>query len=30
MSVDFGHLASSAALDVVRYKGFHSRPPVVG
>ena len=29
MSVNFGHLASSAALDILSYKDFHSRPPVV-
>jgi len=29
MSVNFSHLASSAALDVLSYKDFHSRPPVV-
>jgi len=30
MSVNFGHLASSAAFDVFSYEDFHSRPPVVG
>jgi len=30
MSVDFGHLAGSAAFDVLSYKDFHSGPPVVG
>jgi len=30
MSVDFSHLASSAAFDVFSYKDFHSGPPVVG
>jgi len=30
MSVDFSHLASSAAFDILSYKDFHSRPPVVG
>jgi len=30
MSVDFSHLASSAALDVLSYEDFHSGPPVVG
>ena len=30
MSVDFSHLAGSAAFDVLSYKDFHSRPPVVG
>jgi len=30
MSVDFGHLTSSAAFDVPSYKDFHSGPPVVG
>jgi len=30
MSVDFSHLASSAAFDIFGYKDFHSRPPVVG
>jgi len=30
MSVDFSHLTSSAAFDVLSYKDFHSRPPVVG
>jgi len=29
MSVDFGHLASSAAFDVLSYKDFHSGPPVI-
>jgi len=29
MSVDFGHLASSTAFDVLSYKDFYSRPPVV-
>ena len=29
MSVNFSHLASSAALDVLSYEDFHSRPPVV-
>ena len=29
MSVDFSHLASSAAFDVLSYKDFHSGPPVV-
>ena len=30
ISVDFSHLAGSAAFDVLSYKDFHSRPPVVG
>jgi len=30
VSVDFSHLAGSAAFDVLSYKDFHSRPPVVG
>ena len=30
VSVDFSHLASSAALDVLSYEDFHSGPPVVG
>jgi len=30
MSVDFSHLTSSAAFDVLSYKDFHSGPPVVG
>jgi len=30
MSVDFSHLASSAAFDIFSYKDFHSGPPVVG
>jgi len=29
MSVNFSHLASSTALDILSYKDFHSRPPVV-
>jgi len=29
MSVDFGHLTSSAAFDVLSYKDFHSGPPIV-
>ena len=29
MGVDLGYLASGTALDIVSYKGFHSRPPVV-
>jgi len=30
VSVDFSHLASSAAFDVLSYKDFHSGPPVIG
>ena len=30
MGVDFGHLAGSAAFDVLRDVGFHVWPPVVG
>jgi len=30
MSVDFRHLAGSAAFDVLSYEDFHSGPPVVG
>jgi len=30
MSVDFSHLAGSAAFDVLSYEDFHSGPPVVG
>jgi len=30
ISVDFSHLASSAAFDILSYKDFHSGPPVVG
>jgi len=30
MSVDFCHLAGSAAFDVLSYEDFHARPPVVG
>jgi len=30
MSVDLGHLTSSAAFDVLSYEDFHSGPPVVG
>ena len=30
MGVDFGHLAGSTAFDVLRDKGFHVWPPVVG
>jgi len=30
MSVDFSHLASSAAFDILSYEDFHSGPPVVG
>jgi len=29
MSVDFSHLAGSAAFDILSYEDFHSRPPVV-
>jgi len=29
VSVDFSHLASSAALDILSYEDFHSGPPVV-
>jgi len=29
MSVDFSHLAGSAAFDILSYEYFHSRPPVV-
>ena len=30
MSVDFSHLTSSAAFDILSYEDFHSGPPVVG
>jgi len=30
VSVDFSHLTGSAAFDVLSYKDFHSRLPVVG
>jgi len=30
MSVNFSHLASSAAFDILSYEDFHSGLPVVG
>jgi len=30
VSVDFSHLAGSAAFDILSYEEFHSGPPVVG